>query len=151
MTGTVGGVVGMPAGGHLGATALNMSDKSLSDKTFTYSIAKGALVDVSWTGAPCVPLLGPARGGAGAWLADHSEAGACLLACELAPITPAPAHLRRAGVHYSPDADQNKSLYGEVSEGMPHTSCSTAAPGASSRVMCSACFTPSPLTRRRPS
>lgn len=37
-------------GAHLPATAANVSNLRLSDKTFTYSITKGAILDVSLTG-----------------------------------------------------------------------------------------------------
>lgn len=46
-----GGLVGHPVGGHASATTANLSNFKLSDKTFAYSVAKGALLDVSWTGA----------------------------------------------------------------------------------------------------
>jgi lipid-binding SYLF domain-containing protein len=47
ITGAAGGSVGA----HLPATAANMSNLRLSDKTFTYSITKGAILDVSLTGS----------------------------------------------------------------------------------------------------
>lgn len=46
ITGAAGGAMGA----HLPATAANMSNMRLSDKTFTYSITKGAILDVSLTG-----------------------------------------------------------------------------------------------------
>ncbi|PSC74547.1 SH3 domain-containing [Micractinium conductrix] len=46
ITGAAGGAMGA----HLPATAANMSNMKLSDKTFTYSITKGAILDVSLTG-----------------------------------------------------------------------------------------------------
>ncbi|GAB4823420.1 hypothetical protein N2152v2_010466 [Parachlorella kessleri] len=44
------GALGNQVAAHLPATAANVSNIKLSDKTFTYSIAKGAIVDVSLTG-----------------------------------------------------------------------------------------------------
>lgn len=46
ITGAAGGAVGA----HLPATAANVSNMKLSDKTFAYSITKGAILDVSLTG-----------------------------------------------------------------------------------------------------
>ncbi|EFN55670.1 hypothetical protein CHLNCDRAFT_133895 [Chlorella variabilis] len=46
LTGAAGGAVGA----HLPATAANMSNMRVSDKTFTYSITKGVILDVSMTG-----------------------------------------------------------------------------------------------------
>jgi len=40
-------------GVRLPATAANFSDLNLSDKTFSYSSAKGAIVDMSWSGTRC--------------------------------------------------------------------------------------------------
>ena len=45
------GAAGPAVGAHLPATAANVSNMRLSDKTFTYSITKGAILDVSLTGA----------------------------------------------------------------------------------------------------
>ena len=56
ITGAAGGAVGA----HLPATAANVSNMGLSDKSFTYSITKGAILDVSLTGGCWV-------GGAGRW------------------------------------------------------------------------------------
>lgn len=44
------GAAGSQAATHLPATAANLSDYKLTDKTFTYSITKGVMVDVSLTG-----------------------------------------------------------------------------------------------------
>lgn len=41
-------------GAHLPATAANVSNMKLSDKTFAYSITKGAILDVSLTGERCL-------------------------------------------------------------------------------------------------
>ena len=57
ITGAAGGAVGA----HLPATAANVSNMGLSDKSFTYSITKGAILDVSLTGG--CRVLGGAVGG----------------------------------------------------------------------------------------
>ncbi len=44
------GAAGGAVGAHLPATAANVSNMKLSDKTFAYSITKGAILDVSLTG-----------------------------------------------------------------------------------------------------
>jgi hypothetical protein len=44
------GAAGDALGAHLPATAANVSNMGLSDKTFTYSITRGAILDVSLTG-----------------------------------------------------------------------------------------------------
>lgn len=44
------GAAGPAVGAHLPATAANVSNMQLSDKTFTYSITRGAILDVSLTG-----------------------------------------------------------------------------------------------------
>lgn len=46
----ISAAAGSYAAAHLPATAANLTNIKLSDKTFTYSIAKGAMIDVSLTG-----------------------------------------------------------------------------------------------------
>ena len=46
----INAAAGGAAAASLPATAVNLSDPDLSDKRFTYSVAKGAIVDVSLTG-----------------------------------------------------------------------------------------------------
>lgn len=46
----VTGAAGSSIGTHLPATAANLSHVQLSDKTFTFSVCKGVMVDVSITG-----------------------------------------------------------------------------------------------------
>lgn len=61
-------------GAHLPATAANVSNLKLSDKTFTYSITKGAILDVSLTGAPCCLLRRAVlRGVLGVWRSGSRE------------------------------------------------------------------------------
>ena len=57
-------------GAHLPATAANVSNMSLSDKTFAYSLTKGAIIDISLTGG-WVPMAGWSWrvGGARGWVA----------------------------------------------------------------------------------
>ena len=64
-------------GAHLPATAANMSNMKLSDKTFTYSITKGAILDVSLTGGWVAAM--DAAAVAAAPLQLPVAAGCCLL------------------------------------------------------------------------
>lgn len=89
-------------GVRLPATAINLTDTGLSDKTFAYSSSKGAIVDMSWSGAG--PLPGALPGAlpalaeaAAAAAAAGAQAGCrrCASRCPLQlPLQELPSFLR---------------------------------------------------------
>lgn len=81
--------------------------RQLTYDSFTYTVAKGAMIDFSWVGT-CVP-----RGAAGCCCG----AAAGLTRMPPAPLLSLPLPLAShpppaSGVHYTPDAETNAALYG---------------------------------------